>query len=272
VGVERTFAHGIVARAEGYYKRFDRLIVGRLESEDELAARRATYDFPPELIDQLPNAPQITSIPGNEGAGRAYGVELYLARQAQSMTDRLSGWASYTWGRAETTAYGRTFLSDYDRRHALSLVAGYRLSRLIELGTTVRVQSGFPYSLPVGVRVSAVADAPDVDSDGNSGELVPERDPVGLPIWVPDFGDTTNLNSGRLPFYARADVRVTFRPQWQNGRWQLYAEVINVLNRDNASSLNAELLYDPNSDRPQVTTTRDGSVPLLPSFGVRYRF
>jgi outer membrane receptor for ferrienterochelin and colicin len=272
VGVERTFAHGIVARAEGYYKRFDRLIVGRLESEDELAARRATYDFPPELIDQLPNAPQITSIPGNDGAGRAYGVELYLARQAQSMTDRLSGWASYTWGRAETTAYGRTFLSDYDRRHALSLVAGYRLSRLIELGTTVRVQSGFPYSLPIGVRVSAVADAPDVDGDGNSGELVPERDPVGLPIWVPDFGDTTNLNSGRLPFYARADVRVTFRPQWQNGRWQLYAEVINVLNRDNASSLNAELLYDPNSDRPQVTTTRDGSVPLLPSFGVRYRF
>jgi hypothetical protein len=272
VGLERSFGPGLLARAEGYYKRFDRLIVGRLETPGELADRVATYDFPPDLADQRPSAPQITTVPGNDGAGRAYGVELYLARQARSSTDRVSGWLSYTWGRAETTAYGRTYPSDYDRPHALSLVANYRLSRLIELGTTVRVQSGFPYSMPVGVRVAAVADRNDSDGDGNATELIPQRDALGLPVWTADYGDANNLNSARLPIFARVDVRVTFRPQWQSRRWQLYLEVINLLNRRNASGLSAELLYDPTSDRPRVTTTRDGSLPLLPSFGVRFRF
>ena len=272
VGLERSFGPGLLARAEGYYKRFDRLIVGRLETPDELAARVATYDFPLDLADQRPSAPQITSVPGNDGTGRAYGVELYLARQARSSTDRVNGWLSYTWGRAETTAYGRTYASDYDRPHALSLVANYRVNRLIELGSTVRVQSGFPYSKSVGVRVAAVEDTGDIDGDGNTAELIPQRDAVGLPVWAADYGDASNLNSGRLPVFARVDLRVTFRPLWQNSRWQLYVEVINLLNRDNAGSLSPELVYDPASDRPRVTTTRDGSLPLLPSFGARFRF
>ena len=272
VGLERSFGSGLITRVEGYYKRFDHLIVGRLETPEELAARIATYDFPANLDDQLPRVPRITSVPGNEGTGRAYGVELYLARQALSSRDRVGGWLSYTWGRAETTAYGHTFASDYDRSHALSLVANYRLSRLIELGTTVRAQSGFPYSAPVGVRVAAVEDTADVDGDGNSIEFVPQRDAGGLPVWTVDYGDSGHLNSGRLPMFARVDVRVTFRPRWQNDRWLLYAEVINLLNRNNAGNLETDLVYDPDADRPRVTTTTSESLPLLPSFGVRFRF
>jgi hypothetical protein len=271
VGLERTFGPGLVARVEGYYKRFERLIVGRLETPDELAARVATYDFPLDLADQRPNAPQITSKPGNDGAGRAYGVELYLARPARSSADRVNGWFSYTWGRAETTAYGRTYWSDYDRPHALSLVTNYRVSRLLEIGATVRVQSGFPYAVPLGVRVATVTDTSDVDGDGNTTELIPRRDSVGLPVWTADYGGAANLNSGRLPIFARVDLRMTFRPRWQNSRWQLYAEVMNLLNRKNGG-MSAELAYDPASDRPRVTTTRDSSLPLLPSIGVRFKF
>lgn len=272
MGLERNVGPGLIARVEGYYKRFDRLLVGRLETADALAARIAGYDFPAALADQVPRTPLITSVPGNDGTGRAYGVELYLARQARSASDRLSGWLSYTLGRAETTAYGRTFRADYDRPHALSAVANYRLSRLIELGATVRVQSGFPYSVPLGVRVSAVEDASDADGDGNITELVPQRDSTGLPVWTADYGDAANLNSGRLPLFARVDFRATFRPRWQGNRWLLYFEIINLLNRENAGSLDAELVYDPNSDRPRLTTTRGGALPLLPSFGVRFRF
>jgi hypothetical protein len=248
-----------------------RLIVGRLETPDEFAARMATYDFPLDLADQRPKAPQITSTPGNDGTGRAYGVELYLARQARSASDRVSGWLSYTWGRAERTAYGRTYPSDYDRPHALSFVGNYRLSRLIELGSTVRVQSGFPYSVPLGVRVAAVEDTADVDGDGNTTELVPRRDAAGLPVWTVDYGNVRNVNSGRLPIFARVDLRVTFRPRWQNDRWQLYAEVINLLNRKNGG-LKAELAYDPTSNRPRIITVRDASLSLLPSIGVRFKF
>jgi hypothetical protein len=175
-------------------------------------------------------------------------------------------------GRAETTAYGRAYASDYDRPHALSLVGQYRLTRLIELGTTVRVQSGFPYSEPRGVRVAAVADAGDGDGDGNTAELVPQRDPLGLLVWTVDYGDSSHLNSGRLPLFARVDFRTTFRPQWQNSRWQLYVEVINLLNRNNIGSFQTELVYDPEADRPRLTTATSESLPLLPSFGVRVRF
>ena len=121
--------------------------------------------------------------------------------------------------------------SDYDRPHALSLVANYRLSRLIELGTTVRVQSGFPYSMPLGVRVAAVEDTSDVDGDGNATELIPQRDARACPCGRRTTATSSNLNSGRLPVFARVDLRATFRPRWQNSRWQLYVEVINLLNR-----------------------------------------
>lgn len=272
VGLERTLGHGLFARVEGYYKRFDRLIVGQLETPAEFAARLATYDFPSDLAEQRPTAPQITSTPGNDGSGRAYGVEFYVAKKARSASERVNGWLSYTWGRAETTAYGRTYRSDYDRPHALSLVSNFRLNRLIELGTTLRVQSGFPYALPLGVRVAATQDTNDVDGDGNKTELVPRRDSVGLPVWTTDYGGAANLNSGRLTTFARLDARLTFRPKWQNSRWQLYVEVINVLNRKNAGSMSAELNYDPTSDRPRLTTKRDASLPLLPSIGVRFRF
>ena len=133
-------------RVEGYYKDFDRLVLGRLETPAEVAARVATYDFPEELAYGIPTAPQVTTMPANIGTGRAYGVEFYAEKRATSAGTRLSGWASYTLGRAETTAYGGTFAADYDRRHALSVVSSFRLSRLIEIGTTFRAQSGFPHT------------------------------------------------------------------------------------------------------------------------------
>ena len=272
VSVERQMPGGLVARVEGYYKRFDRLLLGRIETPDETGARVATYDFPRELAWSVPSAPLITSFPTNNGTGRAYGVDFYVARQAKSASDRLTGWASYTWGKAETNAYGRTFLADYDHPHSLSVVATYRLNQLVDLGTTVRVQSGFPYTPALGVRVSSIKDADDLDGDGNIEELIPMRDSQGMLVWSADYGDVSNMKSARLPLYARVDFRATFKPGWMNRRWQIYVEVMNILNRKNASSLSPELEYNPNSDRPSITYVREGSLPLLPSLGVRFRF
>jgi hypothetical protein len=262
-------APGFIVRAEGYYKRFDRLVLGRLETPAEVRARVATYDFPDALAFGVPRAPQVTSNPANIGKGRAYGIEFYTAREATSASTRLTGWASYTWGRAETIAYGRTFAADYDRRHALSVVGAYRATRLLELAATFRAQSGFPYTPALGL-IPAATEAP--ASGGATSRLVPLLDANGLQVWTPDYGDISNLNSQRLPFFARLDLRVTFHPRWANDRWQLYLEVINALNRDNASDLAPELVYAPGADRPDLTTTRSGRLPLLPSFGLRYRF
>lgn len=265
LGYRREMGGGMSLEAEAWLKSFDDLVVGALESEPERLARIARYDFPAELSDQVPAAPIITSRPTNGGAGRAGGLDLFLVRRPRAARD-LFGWLAYSYGRSEQEAYGRRFPFEYDRRHALSLVAGWRPTRRWEVGGTFRWASGFPRTPPVGVRVDSVA------AGEGSDRLVPAVDPDGNPIWIVDYGDVSNLNSGRLPSYARLDARVTYRPGGLQGRWEVYLEVLNVLGRTNAGSLEPSLLYDPTGPRPRIVEDPDGSLPRLPSFGVRFRF
>jgi hypothetical protein len=267
-GLERDFGGGLVGRAEVYYKTFDRMIVGRLETPAETAARVALYDFPPELAASVPAAPQITTSPVNGASGRAYGFDVFVSRRPTSALARLGGWVSYTWGHADIDSYGRRYPFDYDRRHAFSAVGTYRVSKGLELGATLRVASGFPYSPVVGLRVASVGvpDASGVVHD------VPERDASGQLVWTTDPGGVATLNSARLPLFARLDTRVTFKPGWSGNRWQLYVEIINALNRKNAGTLDSRLEYDPTSDRPRLVQKPVAALPFLPSLGLRVSF
>ncbi len=268
-GLEREFGPGFLARVEGYYKTFDRLIVGRLETPAETAARVSLYDFPAELRSSVPTAPQIISEPVNGPYGSAYGLDVYVARQPRSSADRFSGWGSYTWGRATGTGYGRRYPFDYDRRHALSFVGTWRAAAWLDLAASARVASGFPYDPVLGLVVVA---KPVNDEAGNLIKYVPEVDANGLYVWTTTKGGVENLNSATLPMFARVDVRATFTPSWFSGRWQFYVEVINVLNRENAGSFEPVLAYNPADDRPSVSYARQGALPLLPSIGIRCRF
>jgi hypothetical protein len=271
-GLEHTVFPGVVARVEAYYKSFRDLVIGRLETQSEIEARLADYDFPAGLSSQLPREAQILSAPVNAGKAKASGIEFYLARTSSASHQRsLTGWLSYTRSTAEKTQYGMTIPADYDRPHAFSLVANLQVSPTVELATTIRVQSGFPYSAPVGVRVAAMKDITDADRDGNRDELVPQV-ANGLLVWTFDSGGAANLNSARLPAFSRVDLRATFRPGWMGRRWHFYVDVINLLNADNPSGFDAVLEHDPGADRPRVAYERTNSLPLLPSLGIRYRF
>ncbi len=271
LGVERELGGGLTARVEGWWKRFDDVLVGRLETEAERQARVAGYDFPAELASSVPLAPQITSFPSSDARGRSYGVDLYLARPAAA-GGRLSGWLTYTWGKAVREAYARTYPFEYDRRHAASAVLQWRAKRWLDVGATLRAASGFPRTPVVGLRVAAVEDATDADGDGDRAELVPALDPTGLLVWETDLGSVANLNTGSLPLFARLDLRLNFKPRGDAGRLSLYLDFINVTNRDNAGQIEARLEYDPASDRPRIVEERAAALPFLPSFGVRWRF
>ena len=269
LGLERDLGAGATLRLEGYWKEFDRLIVGRLETEEELQARLDTYAFPEELQGEIPTGPIITDQPTNDGRGTAYGFDLYLTRRSAA-DHRLGGWASYTYGMARRDAYGRTYPFSYDRRHALSVAATWHANRWLELSTTTRVASGFPRTPVLGLHVSAQ----EVKSGGPGGAevLVPARDAAGRLVYEADYGGVENLNAARLPLFARVDLRATFRPHGPAGRWQLYLDVINVFGRQNAGQIDAILDYDPGSDRPALFERRVLAVPFLPSLGVRFRF
>ena len=164
--IERALTSSVTARIEAYVKTFDRLIVGRLETPAETAARVAPYAFPAEIASSIPSAPIITTDPVNGATGRAYGFDVYVEKPPQSRRDRLSGWASYTFGVANITNYGRQYPFNYDRRHSLSVVGTYWLSRRLDVGATLRVASGFPTTPAVGVRVVATPGA-----DGSRGAV-----------------------------------------------------------------------------------------------------
>ncbi len=257
-------------RVEGYYKRFDDVLVGQLESEPVRLARVARYDFPGELQSHIPTDAIITSMPANNAQGRAYGFDVLVRRTTVSSDTRLRGWASYTWGRRNERPTVIRFPFEYDRRHAFTTVLAYQLSPRWELATTTRVASGFARTEPLGLRVAGVLDIADVDGDGLRDEFVPERDADGRLVYVVDFGGVANLQRGRLPAFVRVDARLTWRSS--SRRWEMYAEVLNVTNRKNAGVLTPRLDHDPTSDRPRLTEVREQSLPLLPTIGLRVRF
>ncbi len=269
LGVERELGAGVTLKVEGYFKRFTDVLIGRLEPDSERLARLARYDFPAALQASLPTSPLITTIPTNDGQGRSYGFDVFVNRRGGG---KLTGWTSYTWGKAEREAYGRTYPFEYDRRHAFTLVSSYAFTQRWELAATTRLASGFPRTAPLGVRVAGREDTLDLDADGITDEILPARDPRGLLEYAVDFGGVGNLNGSRLPLFARVDARLTWRPRGAAGRWELYAEVINLLDRENAGAFDPELVYDATSDRPAIVERRDQAIPRLPTLGVRFRF
>ena len=102
--------------------------------------------------------------------------------------------------------------------------------------------------------------------------LVFDTDIEGNYVYTTDLGGVENLNSSRLLFYARFDIRATYRPGGLTGRWSIYGELINAFNRDNAVSIENQLEYDPTSTLPRLVEVPSEGFPLIPSFGVRFRF
>ncbi len=261
-GFEKDLGADTLFRVEGYYKTFDELIVGGLESEADRRARIERHDFPAALQASIPAAARITSAPVNGGGGTAYGVDAYLVRSDPAA--RLAGWLSYAWGRADRDTYGLRYPFEYDRRHAFNAVGRYRLGDRWSVAATAQVATGFPHTPAIGVRVAADEDA--------RGRLVPARDADGALVYAVDFGGLDALQRGRLPLYARVDLRIAHQPGGPSGRWSWYVEVINLLNRDNPVEMETSLAHDPDGRVPRIVESPTAGFPIVPSFGVRVRF
>ena len=262
LGLEQDLGRDLTARVEGYRKRFDDLLVGRLETEAERRARVGQYDFPEALRDGVPAAPIILSAPTNEAGGDAWGLDVFLTHGNPAA--RLTGWVSYAWGRADRESYGRRYAFKYDRPHAFNAVGRYRLTSRWDLAATLRFASGFPHTPALGLRVASVED--------DRGRLVPATDAAGNLQYTIDYGGVENLNAGRLPRYARVDVRGTYQRGGADDGWSLYIEVINLLGRDNAVVLEPRLHHDPGAELPRLSEVPSQGFPRVPTFGLRYRF
>ena len=269
-GIERDLARGLRVRVEGYARRLDRLIVGRLETDDERARRVATYLGFDEfgLAGEIPTERLITYVPSNDGAGHVNGLEVFMERKPVGTATRLTGWLSYTLSKADRRAYGLIYPFDYDRRHALAMLAQYRVSARMTAAASFQASSGFPVTLPSGTRAAA-ATFPVGHGSVVRYPLFTER---GDPAYTLDYGSMTRINASRLPASSRLDVRVTWGSETGTGHWTYYVDVINVLNTHNKTAVFSELGYNPLGPRPRVINTFAGGYPIVPTAGVRWRF
>src|SRR4029079_3803152 len=169
--------------------------------------------------------------------GFARGVELMLQR---TVTGRgISGWVAYAFGknRYHDLVSGETFWGDADQRHTLNAYALYRHSDRASFVAKLRVGSNFPI--------------PGYYSESNGSYRI-----------------TDVRNTTRLPVYGRLDLRANRAFNWSHRRLTVFAEVINVLNRDN-------MRFTPPSISISTRTAGkpfDSMLPIIPSLGVLIEF
>lgn len=82
------------------------------------------------------------------GEGWAYGIEFFFKKSV----GKLTGWVGYTWAKTERKFpdlnNGNVFPAKYDRRHDLTLVAGYKLNDRLTFGASFIYATGNTLTLP----------------------------------------------------------------------------------------------------------------------------
>jgi hypothetical protein len=168
--------------------------------------------------------------------GFARGVEVLVQRRS---TRGVSGWLAYSYGRIRYTdrQTHETYWSDLDQRHAANVYVSYRVSDRTSVSAKIRVGTNVP--------------AP--------GYFTKEG---------PEYFITTSRNTLRLPTYARVDLRANRTYNWSRKRLTLFAEVINLLNRDNVR-------FNPpgvNVTTRRVSNLFESLIPIVPSAGILMEF
>jgi hypothetical protein len=199
------------------------------------------------------------------GKGWSYGTEFLIHKK----TGRFSGWIGYTlswtkWQFPELN-FGKVFYPRYDRRHDLSVVGIYELSKKITLSATWIYGTGNALTLPLS-SYSGVAD--NFYTRSNQGV-------ISSTLWrgrqVNEYGEK---NSFRAEPYHRMDVAIQFHKKKKRHERTWEFGLYNAYNRRNP------FFYDI----AETTTTVDGITktktslkryslfPVLPSFSYSFKF
>jgi hypothetical protein len=222
IGLERRLAGSYRWQAT-FFNRIERDVLGLSRTGRLLGGGSVTA---PGVLEDYQNAL----------AGRSRGIELILAREGRT---RLTGWISYAYGRTSQTdtVTNETFWADFDRRHAFSAVAIYRVSPV----ATVEVDFRASTNVPIAGHLT--------DRDGM--------------LFV-----GTRRNDVRLPNYARLDARAQRTFGSGGRRVGVFGEMLNLFNRQNLGP--AEGVIDAQTGRA-LGFTRE-LMPRRVSVGVAIHF
>jgi hypothetical protein len=255
-------------RCEGYHKSFDNLVFPDIVSGTVYRSTRMdNQDITNPSSWSSPVATSgdsLTTLPRNNGSGTSYGGEIVLQKLFTDDGSPVHGWIAYAYGKAMRERQGWTYPFDFDRRHTVNLVVGYRCASWLDLNAAFTYGSGFPTTPPIGFgpRIYQA-------KDSLTGAATPtlDADWRGV-VFVTDRGGLRNLNSGRLPDYVRLDLRATTYVSWFGWRWSLYLDIMNATNHKNVA---LEEYYLDRSTL-EYRTIQTHMIPILPSIGCTIDF
>ncbi|MCD4696582.1 MAG: TonB-dependent receptor [Bacteroidales bacterium] len=153
-----------------------------------------------------------------QGGLEAWGIEFMLRKPG----GKLNGWVNYTWSKAEVTVnnpgtgeqnnFGLTYPSNYDKPHAVNIVANYKLSKRLSFSGNIVYSTGRPITYPTAIYYQ------------NGMEIT----------------NYSLRNEYRLPDYFRIDASINFegnlkRNKLFHGSWAF--SVYNLNGRKNAYSV-----------------------------------
>ncbi|KQS33394.1 TonB-dependent receptor [Dyadobacter sp. Leaf189] len=242
----------ITLTLEGYYKAMDNILNYKEGS--------SFLSFNGENANELSWEENVTA-----GKGWSYGAEFLI----QKKTGRFSGWIGYTlswtyWKFPELN-FGRTFFPRYDRRHDLSVVGIYELSKRITLSATWVYGTGNALTLPISTYT------------GLRDNFVPRVTPEGQTVidWggreVNEYGQK---NSFRAEPFHRGDVAIQFHKKKKRHERTWEFGIYNVYNRRNPFfyNIDSENVTEGSSVRSRKTLKRYSLFPILPSFSYNFKF
>ncbi len=222
VGYEFTVADKVILTQDAYLGRLD-----NLQDYDLAAATAGSFS---EFDDVVIRA-----------RGTVYGLESMLRLAPRQ---RVYGWAAYTLSRSTRTfEQGGRAPSNWDQRHILNIVLGYRIGEKWNIGGRLHFNTGRPYTAMMEGQSAAEA-------------------------------LTYNRNNKRLPAFFQLDLRA--ERTWRFRTWNLQL-IIDVLNSTYAREVYACVLAGGNLDGLGGNTsglnsqgcTQQGIRYILPSIGLR---
>lgn len=226
-GLFKNFANNMLETSlEVYYKRMDNQIEYREGYTPSLKDPEEDFVF---------------------GKGWSYGTEIFINKTRGKLTGWIGYTLSWTWRQFDTLNDGIKYPSKYDRRHDLSVVGTYQLSKKWKLSAVFVYGSGNAVSLP-------------------------ERFYVIGGVFTQEY---SKINQYRLAPYHRMDISATLTPKTNpNHRWQQswVFSIYNVYSR-----LNPYFIYFSQDGSPYdgsltMKTQQVSLFPIIPAVTWNFKF
>ncbi|MEP7279050.1 MAG: TonB-dependent receptor [Bacteroidota bacterium] len=181
------------------------------------------------------------------GKGWSYGAELYVGKNKGRLTGWLGYTLSWTYRKFPQLNGGEAYFAKYDRRHDLSLVTTYELSR------KWKVSGVFVYGT------------------GNATTL-PERFYIIGGVLTQEY---SRIDQYRLPAYHRLDLAATYTPipkrkKKIHGSWVF--SVYNVYSRANPYFIYYDQTGSPYNNTLKVEARKVSLFPVIPAITYNFHF